>query len=670
MRAEDSIKCIKGIGEKTALLYEKLGVGTVGDLLSYYPRSYERYEEPVSIREAARMDFAAVRVVLVSTPSVVQGGRVPVTIGFFEDAEGMRIRAVWYRSPYLRSTLKPGTHYVLRGKLKGFGRGRSFEMPQLITPDAYEEKRKSLQPIYPMTQGITSAAIGKAVAAVMQEGCIVPELLPEEIVSAYGFMERNAAVSQIHFPTGEKLLRKAHDRLAFEEFFRFLLRVRKMKEELEREKNHFALVRDDETEAFLKRLPFRLTDAQQKTWKEIEEDLTGHHMMYRMVQGDVGSGKTIIAFLAMYLAALCHYQSVLMAPTEVLARQHYQNFTDMAGRYGLDIRVQLLTGSMTASRKREALAAIENHEADLVVGTHALIQEKVRYHDLALVITDEQHRFGVRQRELLSEKGHTPHVLVMSATPIPRSLAMILYGDLDISVIDEKPSNRLPIKNCVVDIGYREKAWNFIRKKIGEGQQAYVICPMVEENEEVSGEDVIGYAGKLRNFYGNEVSVEILHGRMPDAEKDRIMTEYAAGRINVLVSTTVIEVGIDVPNATVILVENAERFGLAQLHQLRGRVGRGKDQSYCILINTSGKPEADERLEILNRENDGFVIAREDLRLRGPGDFFGLRQSGELAFHVADIYADAALLKQASEAVNRYLDSSGTAAVPGMERLI
>lgn len=653
MQAEDSVLKIKGIGEKTAVLYGKLGIATVGDLLAFYPRSYERYEDPVTIREAERMDFAALRIVIVSVPSVRAVNRLQIVSATVADEEGGRLRVTWYQMPFLRSTLKPGARYILRGRLKADGKSRFLEQPQIFTLGAYEQKQASLQPVYSLTAGLTSQAISKAVDAAFESGVKLPETLPEELLSEYGLMERNEALRIMHFPKSMELFAKARRRLVFEEFFRFLLAVRNMKAGIEQEKNHFAIVERDEVRELTDRLPYRLTEAQKRTFEEISADMTGHHMMYRMIQGDVGSGKTIVAFLAMYQAALCHYQSVLMAPTEVLAVQHYRNFSGMIEQYGLKLRVCLLTGSLTAAQKREAYRMIREHEADLIVGTHALIQDKVEYDELALVITDEQHRFGVRQRELLSKKGHTPHVLVMSATPIPRSLAMILYGDLDISVMDELPANRLPIKNCVVDNQYRPNAWNFIRKQVAAGHQAYVICPMVEESENVSGEDVISYSRRLQEYFGSGIHVDYLHGKMKDDKKEAIMASFGKGEIQVLVATTVIEVGIDVPNATVIVIENAEKFGLAQLHQLRGRVGRGKWQSYCIMINTSRSDEAAKRLDILNHSNDGFQIASEDLKLRGPGDFFGVRQSGELAFALADVYTDAAILKEAAEAVKK-----------------
>ena len=380
--------------------------------------------------------------------------------------------------------------------------------------------------------------------------------------------------------------------------------------------------------------------------------------MSRLVQGDVGSGKTIVAVLALLNTAWNGYQGAMMAPTEVLARQHYESITRLFEEYDIRIKVELLTGSMTAKEKRRAYDRIECGYAKIIIGTHALIQDRVNYDCLALVVTDEQHRFGVKQRETFAKKGRVPHVLVMSATPIPRTLAIILYGDLDISVIDELPANRLPIKNCVVDTSYRKTAYSFMRKQVAEGRQCYIICPMVEESEHLEVENVIDYASALQEEMGEEINVSYLHGKMKQTEKDDIMERFGKNEIQILVSTTVIEVGIDVPNATVMMIENSERFGLAQLHQLRGRVGRGKYQSYCIFMTGSKSKETKERLDILNKSNDGFKIASEDLRLRGPGDLFGIRQSGLMDFRLGDIYQDARILQMANEAADTLTESA------------
>ncbi len=652
MNFDDSITTLKGIGEKTAALYAKLGIFTVGELMRYYPRSYERFEPPVTIRAAAVMDFAAVWVVICSYPTIKRVRNLSIINTKVRDEEGSEIRVTWFQTTYLANVLRPGGWYVLRGRLSGMGKSRTLEQPEVYALNAYEELQKSLQPVYALTAGITSKSISKAVATAYEAGAKPQSTIPDEILPRYNLMPESEAGYLMHFPKDEAQLTRARKTIAFGEFYHFLLGVNQMKKRLMQEKNHFAIVRRREVTDLIGRLPYALTGAQLRTIEEITQDMTGEHMMSRMLQGDVGSGKTIVAFLAMYQAALCHYQSALMAPTEVLAAQHYQSFLALSDQYGLNLSVVLLTGSMRAAQKREELRQIKEHEVDIIIGTHAVIQEKVEFDDLALVITDEQHRFGVAQRDALSKKGHTPHVLVMSATPIPRSLAMILYGDLDISIMDELPAKRLPIKNCVVNISYRPKAWDFITKQVQAGHQAYVICPMVEESETSEGADVVSYTRQLREGLPSSMSIEYLHGKMKAKEKDEIMTRFAKNEIQVLVATTVIEVGINVPNATVILIEDAQRFGLAQLHQLRGRVGRGNAQSYCIMIDTSGKEEAAKRLEVLNHSNDGFEIANEDLKLRGPGDFFGIRQSGEIAFAVADIYQDAQLLKWAKEAAD------------------
>ena len=477
------------------------------------------------------------------------------------------------------------------------------------------------------------------------------------ILQKYPMLSHREAVYALHFPENRDELLAARNRMVFEEFFSFLLVLRKNKELAAKTENHFPMYETADTVRFLERLPFPLTKAQKKVWGELREDMGSPYAMNRLIQGDVGSGKTILAVLALLMCAANGYQGAMMAPTEVLAVQHFETISGYIEKYGIAFRPVLLTGSMTAKEKREAYAKIASGEANLIIGTHALIQEKVEYSSLALVVTDEQHRFGVRQRETLAAKGSEPHVLVMSATPIPRTLAIILYGDLKVSVIDELPANRLPIKNCVVGTSYRPKAYEFIAREVAAGRQAYVICPMVEEGESEDLENVVDYTEKLRAALPPSVQVAYLHGKMRPADKNRIMEEFADKKIDVLVSTTVIEVGINVPNATVMMVENAERFGLAQLHQLRGRVGRGEFQSYCIFISTSDTKETMERLQILNHSNDGFHIASEDLKLRGPGDIFGIRQSGEFAFVLGDIYTDANILKEASDAVEQLLVS-------------
>lgn len=651
----DSIMAVKGVGPKTAALMEKLGITTVGELLEYYPVSYDGYEAPVTVRQADLLDFAAVQGTIITSPSIRQVNRKQIAVSQIRDLNGDTLRIIWFHMPFLRGTMKAGMQFVLRGRLHGYGAARTMEHPQIFTLGAYDALIGTHQPIYALTTGITSKTIGKAVSQVWESGIEIEESLPLDQRKRWSLMNRREAIHQIHFPQNDVMLQEARRRLVFEEFYQFILGIRQMRQQLEMQKNIYAIIEQPQVWELMEKLPYRLTNAQKNAFWDICSDMVGEHRMNRLVQGDVGSGKTIVAFLALYQVALCHYQAAMMAPTEVLAAQHYESLNKMIEQYELPIRAVLLTGSMTAAQKRSVYKQIESHEVDIIIGTHALFQEKVVYDELALVITDEQHRFGVEQRNMLSEKGLAPHILVMSATPIPRTLAIIIYGDLDISVIDELPSNRLPIKNCAVDISYRPKAYEFLRKQVEMGHQAYVICPMIEETEQMDAENVIDYTKKLRKELPANIVISYLHGKMKNQEKERIMKAFGENQIQILVSTTVIEVGIDVPNATVILIENAQQFGLAQLHQLRGRVGRGQAQSYCILMNTSGSKESRKRLDILNHSNDGFFIASEDLKLRGPGDFFGVRQSGMLQFKLADIYQDAEILKQASEAVEEVI---------------
>ena len=531
-----------------------------------------------------------------------------------------------------------------------------MEQPEILYPsELYEEKINTLQPNYALTAGLTNNAVVKAMKQAISYLDLKQDFLPPDVRTRYHLAEYNYAIQGIHFPVDKEEFYTARERLVFEEFLVFILALRQMKEKNEKSKNTFSFAIAEPVEQFMHKLPYELTGAQQKVWEEIKADLNGAHVMSRLVQGDVGSGKTIIALLGLLLAAVNGYQGALMAPTEVLAKQHFESICEMLEEHQIPVCVEFLTGSMTAKEKRMAYERIASGEAQIIVGTHALIQEKVKYHSLALVVTDEQHRFGVKQREKLAEKGNTPHILVMSATPIPRTLAIILYGDLDISVIDELPANRLPIKNCVVDTNYRKTAYQFMKKQVLEGRQCYVICPMIEENENLEAENVIDYAKTLQEEMGDNIQVAYLHGKMKQSEKDVIMEQFGKREIQILVSTTVIEVGINVPNATVMMVENAERFGLAQLHQLRGRVGRGKYQSYCIFMSASKSKETKERLSILNKSNDGFFIASEDLKLRGPGDLFGIRQSGILDFKLGDVFQDAKILQRASEAAEQLI---------------
>lgn len=670
MKETESIRMLKGVGEKTEKLFQKVGVTQVGDLLRYYPRDYDIFREAMSIGELKDQEKGAVIGTITGNIDVKRVRNLTVISTVIGDVTG-KCRLTWFNMPFLRNTLKRGMTMVFRGKMTIRNNQRVMEHPEIYTPAAYQQKLNSMQPIYGLTAGLTNNLVTKMVREVLEQMELEKDYLPEEIRIREHLAEYNFAVSQIHFPENQENYLIARNRLAFDEFLLFILALQHLKEKTEAEENHYRMKEVWKTEEVIESLPYQLTKAQQNVWYEIERDLKGERLMARLVQGDVGSGKTIIAFLAMIMAAENGYQSALMVPTEVLARQHYEALTGLLKENQLleEYRPVLLTGSNTAKEKRQIYEKIAFGEARMIVGTHALIQEKVEYESLSLVITDEQHRFGVRQREIFSAKGEKPNVLVMSATPIPRTLGIILYGDLDISIIDQLPARRLPIKNCVVDTSYRPKAYRFIENQVKEGRQVYVICPMVEESEGMEGENVIDYAETLQNIFPPSIVVGILHGQLKPKEKNQIMEDFAAGKIQVLVSTTVVEVGVNVPNATVMMVENAERFGLAQLHQLRGRVGRGEFQSYCIFVHGKDQAEKSKRLQILNQSNDGFYIAQEDLKLRGPGDLFGVKQSGVLEFGIADIFRDASVMKRASEAAGEILSLDFNLELPQNQRL-
>lgn len=656
------LNTLKGIGEKTGKLFEKLGIITVSDLLSYYPRAYDTYEPPVPIGQLKEETVMAVEVVLTRAPELLRLNRMQVVSVRHKDLTGS-LQITWYNMPYMRANLKSGEGYIFRGRVVK-KRGRLImEQPQVFTPEEYEKVKHSMQPVYGQTRGLSNKTMVKTQLQAMGSRQMEREYMPSSLRRKYQLAEINYAIEHIHFPSDKTELLFARKRLVFDEFFMFLVGVRRLKEQREDKKSPYIIKKKEEVEQIKEALPYRLTNAQERALEEVYQDMEKGIVMNRLIQGDVGSGKTILAILALLQAAYNGYQGALMAPTEVLARQHFESLCSLFEAQGIEKTAVLVTGSMTAKEKRMAYEKIAGHEADIIIGTHALIQDKVVYDKLALVITDEQHRFGVGQRELLSSKGLDPHIMVMSATPIPRTLAIILYGDLDISVIDQLPAGRQAIRNCVVDPGYRPKAYAFIQKQVEEGHQAYIICPMVEESELIEAENVLDYTKVLQKELPPSITVEYLHGKMKGKEKNSIMERFASGEIQVLVSTTVIEVGVNVPNATVMMIENAERFGLAQLHQLRGRVGRGRAQSYCIMVNCSRDKGAGERLDILNRSNDGFYIASEDLKLRGPGDIFGMRQSGDMEFKLADIFTDANILKTVSEEVNQILDGD-----PELER--
>ena len=670
---------LKGIGDKTARLLNKLSVYTAEDLVRLYPRSYDICGKPVLVSEIPEHtgdSLIAVDAVVARTPALKRVRNLQILTVTLRDEKGGLLKATWFNMPYLLGSLKPGYRYIFRGRPVFRNGDWVMEQPVLYTMEGYSSQIGIMQPIYPLTRGLSNKIVSKAMQQALDIKELVPELLPAELRRSNELAEINFAMRAIHFPKDMNDYEAARKRLVFDEFFFFMLNVRRMKENNSRQPNLSRIADDARTDEFIKKLPYELTNAQKRTWQEVSSDMNGERLMNRLVQGDVGSGKTIIAVLALMNTVYAGYQGAMMVPTEVLARQQYDDTCAMFEKYGININVSLLIGSMTASAKKKERQRIASGEAGIVIGTHALIQAGVEYANLGLVVTDEQHRFGVHQRESLTQKGSSVHTLVMSATPIPRTLAIIIYGDLDISVMNELPSSRLPIKNAVVGTDYRPNAYRFIENQVQAGHQAYVICPMVEAREDgdvmedgrgdtfantnmhATLENVVDYTTMLKKNLPSSINVEYLHGKMKPAVKDEIMERFHSGQTQVLVSTTVIEVGVNVPNATVMLIENADRFGLAQLHQLRGRVGRGAYQSYCIFVGTSNaKKENMDRLGILRESNDGFRIAEEDLKLRGSGDFFGIRQSGDMQFTIGDIYKDANLLKAASDAAAAIIEN-------------
>jgi len=650
MQIGDRIDSVKGIGEKTRALFEKLNVHTVGQLLTYYPRDYESFSGPVPIASLREGSIGVIEASVTRISETRAGGRMNILTCVATDPSGS-VTLTWFNQPYLKKQLSMGYRYIFRGKISRKGNQLRMEQPKFYKREEYAKLQNVLQPVYPLTKGLTNNMVSKSMKQALSVAGELPEYVPAGIRRQYGVLKRKNTLEEIHFPKSRETMLEARKSLVFEEFFLFSVYLRELAGNKETKTSDYIFANKQECDDLISSLPYELTGDQKKVWEEIKCDLAGGRLMARLVQGDVGSGKTILAMLALLLTVKNGCQGCLMVPTEVLAKQHFDSAKKLLEPYG--VRITLLVGSMTAKQKREAYETMGNHEIDVIIGTHALIQEKAEYAKLGLVITDEQHRFGVKQREKLAGKGKEPHILVMSATPIPRTLAMMLYGDMDISVIKELPAERLPIKNCVVGTDYRETAYKFIEKQLAAGHQAYIICAMVEESESSDLENVTDYTERLKERFGNAANVEALHGKMRPEEKNFIMERFASGEIQILVSTTVVEVGVNVPNATVMMIENAERFGLAQLHQLRGRVGRGSAQSYCIIMSGATDETTMERLEILNKSNDGFFIASEDLRLRGPGDLFGIRQSGDMTFKIGDIYQDADCLKEANEAANR-----------------
>lgn len=655
MNLKDSVEGLSGVGPKTTQLLGKLKVYTIEDLLKLYPRTYLSYEHPQRIAEGRAGNRITIKATIQSYVEVKRIRSLTLVSCMVKDSTGT-VKLTWFNAPYLKKVFHIGQTYIFVGSLTYKNYQLTMEHPEYYTLEQYTQMVSTLQPVYPLTEGLSNKVVTKAIKKAIPYMDEIEEKVPKDILLKYDLMPVKDAMMGVHFPKNRQQLYACRKRLVFNEFFSFLVHMHLLKESTARMQNRYVIRDFLPIDRFLEKLPFSLTDGQKQVVEEMKQDLSGSTVMNRLIQGDVGSGKTVIAEIAILAVIENGYQAAFMAPTEVLATQHYESLRNDFEEYGY--RICLLVGSTKASEKRKIYQALEKGEIDLVIGTHALIQEKVVYQNLALVITDEQHRFGVRQRELLAEKGASPHVLVMSATPIPRTLAIIMYGDLDISIMKDMPAKRKPIKNCVVGPQYRPTAYKFMMEQIELGHQIYIICPMVEASESFDVENVMEYQESLLDIFPKSVSISYLHGKMSPEEKNQRMEAFRKNEIQILISTTVIEVGINNPNATVMMIENAERFGLAQLHQLRGRVGRGDAQSYCIFLCGDDSQDAKQRLEILNKSNDGFFIANEDLKLRGPGDFFGVRQSGDVLFHLGDIYEDADMLKLANEAIKE-LDRAG-----------
>ncbi|EOD00523.1 ATP-dependent DNA helicase RecG [Caldisalinibacter kiritimatiensis] len=650
-----SVQYVKGVGPKRAKKLNRINIETVNDLIYYFPRTYEDRRTIKKIIDCQEGEKATLKV-LVCGDSAVNRPRKGLTITKVpvRDDTGFAY-LVWFNQEYFAKRLKKGQTIKVNGKVKKNFKGLEIYNPEITTADKFDNRFDRVLPIYPLTEKLTNNEMIKLISNVLKEYIdLVEDVLPEDIIKNFNLWSIKDALLNIHFPTDRESYTKAKERLAFEELLILQLGLLMIKNKYNIEKSGIKFKKVQEINEFLSKLPFELTNAQKRVLKEISKDMESDKTMNRLVQGDVGSGKTIIAILAIFKAVKSGYQAVMMAPTEILARQHYESINEMLSEY--DIKCELLVGSITNSKKKEILRKIRNGEIDVIVGTHAVIQNNVEFNRLGLAITDEQHRFGVRQRAALSLKGENPDVLVMTATPIPRTLALILYGDLDISIIDELPPGRKKVETYAINNNMKLRAYNFVKKQVKEGRQGYIVCPLVEESDSMNIQSATELYEKLSKEYFADLKLGLLHGKMKAKEKDEVMNKFKNGDIDILVSTTVIEVGVNVPNANIMVIENAERFGLAQLHQLRGRVGRGNYQSYCILINESKNKVARERMRIMERTNNGFIISEKDLELRGPGEFFGTRQHGLPDLKIANIFADMRILKMAQKVANKILE--------------
>lgn len=658
MNLNDNIRSVKGVGPAKAQALSKLNIETVEDLLMYFPRSYDVYMPPVPVRALRNGYVETVEAVVTQRPKLLTKGSRKIVTLRIQDGE-TAASLVWFNQPYVAKTLEQGTRLLFRGRISGSGKSISITQPEIIKPLDYMRKLKTMQPVYHLTEGLSNNFMIKLLSETKEALSAIDDYMTPAQRRKYGLISRSAAIEGIHSPIDAQAYMDARRRLVFDEFARFAASMRRMHEQEVSLENQYRDVSFDISDRLISQLPYKLTGAQERAIASIKEDMTLEKLSTRLLQGDVGCGKTIVALYALVAGVSSGHQACILAPTEVLARQHYEDFVRELTPYGIE--TELLVGSLTRKEKDRIHARIEAGEPILLVGTHALLEDRVHFKDLACAVIDEQHRFGVRQRETFVKNGLSPYVLVMSATPIPRSLAMVLYTDMKVTIIDEMPACRLPIKNCVISSDRRPTAFNFILKEKEKGHQAYIICPMIEESEELDVENVTDYSKMLRDYFDNQdITIGCLHGKLRKEEKEAVLDSFYNKETDILVSTTVVEVGVNVPNATVMMIENSERFGLAQLHQLRGRVGRGADQSFCIFIKGSQSEIINERLDILVQSNDGMLVAQKDLELRGPGDFFGVRQSGDLEFKLGDISSDADIYMLAADYITSLDEESLT----------